>query len=126
MLTRRVFATRMSAAIAAGRMLPEMAYAQRAAIQGDLPKDTVWLNANENPLGPPKSSLAAMADVLPASGRYHYQEVREFYSAIAHSEDLTAENVLAGSGSSEMLHAAVDAFTAPDRPLVVMHPTYEG
>src|SRR5208283_3167608 len=29
-------------------------------------------------------------------------------------------------GSSEMLHAAVEAFTAPDRPMIVMHPTYEG
>jgi histidinol-phosphate/aromatic aminotransferase/cobyric acid decarboxylase-like protein len=25
-----------------------------------------------------------------------------------------------------MLHAAVEAFTAPDRPMIVMHPTYEG
>ena len=126
MITRRDFAVRIGAAMAAGRMLPEMAYAQRAMIPGNLPKDMVWLNANENPLGPPKSSLAAMAEVLAASGRYHYQEVRDFYAAVAHSEDLEPENILAGSGSSEMLHAAVDAFTAPDRPMVVMHPTYEG
>jgi histidinol-phosphate aminotransferase len=126
MITRRGFAARVGAAMAAGRMLPEMAYAQRAVIQGNLPKDMVWLNANENPLGPPKSSLAAMADVLPASGRYHYQETRELYAALARSEDLQPENILVGSGSSEMLHAAVDAFTAPDRPLIVMHPTYEG
>jgi histidinol-phosphate aminotransferase len=126
MITRRGFAARIGAALAVGKMLPEMAYAQRAMIQGDLPKDMVWLNANENPLGPPKSSLAAMADVLPESGRYHYQEVGSFYAALARSEDLQAENVLVGSGSSEMLHAAVEAFTAPDRPLIVMHPTYEG
>ena len=126
MLTRRGFAARMGGALAAGRMLPEMAYAQRAMIQGNLPKDMVWLNANENPLGPPKSSLTAMAEVLPLSGRYHYQEVRDFYAALARSEDLRAENILVGSGSSEMLHAAVNAFTAPDRPMVVMHPTYEG
>ena len=126
MITRRGFAARIGAAVAAGRMLPEMAYAQRAMIQGDLPKEMVWLNANENPLGPPQSSLAAMADVLSAAGRYHYQEVRDFYAALARSEDLQPENVLVGSGSSEMLHAAVEAFTAPDRPLIVMHPTYEG
>jgi hypothetical protein len=34
MITRRGFAARIGAAMAAGRMLPEMAYAQRAAIQG--------------------------------------------------------------------------------------------
>ena len=126
MITRRGFAARIGAAVAAGRMLPEMAYAQRAMIQGDLPKDMVWLNANENPLGPPQSSLAAMADVLSAAGRYHYQEVRDFYAALARSEDLQPENIVAGCGSSELLHAAVEAFTAPDRPLIVMHPTYEG
>ncbi|HLY18192.1 MAG TPA: aminotransferase class I/II-fold pyridoxal phosphate-dependent enzyme [Bryobacteraceae bacterium] len=126
MLTRRGFAVHIGAAVAAGRMLPEMAYAQRAMISGDLPKDMVWLNANENPLGPPKSSLAAMAEVLASSGRYHYQEVRDFYAALARSEDLQADNILVGSGSSEMLHAAVDAFTAADRPMIVMHPTYEG
>jgi hypothetical protein len=46
MITRRGFAARIGAAVAAGRMLPEMAYAQRAMIQGNLPKDMVWLNAN--------------------------------------------------------------------------------
>jgi histidinol-phosphate aminotransferase len=126
MLTRRGFAAHLGAALAAGRMLPEMAYAQRALVPGDLPKDTVWLNANENPLGPPKSSIQAMTEVLPASWRYHYQEVRDFYAALGRSEDLGPENILAGSGSSEMLHAAVDAFTAPDRPMIVMYPTYEG
>jgi len=126
MLTRRGFAARIGAAMAVGRMLPEMAYAQRAVIQGNLPKDIVWLNANENPLGPPKSSLSAMAEILPQSGRYHYQELREFYTALAATEDLKAENIMAGSGSSEVLHAAVDAFTAADRPMVIAHPTYEG
>jgi histidinol-phosphate aminotransferase len=126
MLTRRGFATRIGAALAVGRMLPEMAYAQRAMVPGNLPKDIVWLNANENPLGPPAASLAAMAQVLPTSGRYHYNEVREFYAVLAHSEDLQPENLLVGSGSSEMLHAAVDAFTGPARPMITMYPSYEG
>jgi histidinol-phosphate/aromatic aminotransferase/cobyric acid decarboxylase-like protein len=126
MLTRRDFATRIGAAFAAARMLPEMAYAQRAMIQGDLPKDMVWLNANENPAGPPKSSIDAMAAVLPLSWQYHYQEVGSFYAALARSEDLQPENILAGSGSSEILHAAVCAFTAADRPLIAMYPTFEG
>jgi hypothetical protein len=45
MLTRRTFA---GAAVVAARLMPEMAYAQRAAVTGGaLPKDMVWLNANE-------------------------------------------------------------------------------
>ena len=101
------------------------AYAQRAAIHGKLPPDTVWLNANENPEGPPRSSIEAMTKVLPESGRYHYQEFGDFYAAIARSEDLAPEQILVGAGSSEVLHAAVDAFT-PGRTLITVAPTYEG
>ena len=125
MLTRRGFAGAGLAALA-GRMLPEAAYAQRAAIHGKLPADMVWLNANENPQGPPRSSIEAMTKVLPEGGRYHYQEFGDFYAAIARSEDLAPEQILVGAGSSEVLHAAVDAFTSPARPLITVAPTYEG
>jgi histidinol-phosphate aminotransferase len=104
-----------------------MAYAQRAAVNAsDLPKDMVWLNANENPAGPPPVSLAAMKEVLPTSGRYHYQEFHDIYNVIAKSEDLTAGQIVTGCGSSEVLHTAVDAFTSPTRPLISVSPAYEG
>jgi histidinol-phosphate aminotransferase len=125
MLTRRGFAGVGLAALA-GRMLPEAAYAQRAAVHGTLPPDMVWLNANENPEGPPRSSIEAMMKVLPEGGRYHYQEFADFYATLARSEDLAPEQILVGSGSSEVLHAAIDAFTSPTRPLIAVDPTYEG
>jgi histidinol-phosphate aminotransferase len=112
---------------AGAHMLSEMAYAQRAAVAaGDLPKDMVWLNANENPSGPPAPALAAMRDVLPTAGRYHYQEFRDFYAALAASENLSAEQVLVGAGSSEVLQIAIAAFTSAERPLITVTPTYEG
>src|SRR3954449_5946308 len=122
MLTRRSFA----AAIAAARLLPEAAYAQRAAVNaGNLRSDMVWLNANENPAGVPEVALAAMREALPTSNRYHYQEFGEIYGAIAKSEDLTGEQVVAGCGSSEVLHTAVEAFTSATRPLISVTPAYE-
>jgi histidinol-phosphate aminotransferase len=124
-LTRRVFTA--GAALAAGRMLTEAALAQRAAVPlADLPKDMVWLNANENPLGPPRAAIEAMTQALPTTGRYHYQEYRDFYAELARSEELAPEQVLVGAGSSEVLHAAVDAFTSAEKPLVSITPTYEG
>jgi histidinol-phosphate aminotransferase len=113
-------------AAASARMLPEMAYAQRALVSGNLPKDMAWLNANENPAGPPRSAIEAMTNVLPHAWRYHYQEYGAFYAAVARSEELNPEQVLVGAGSSEVLHAAVDAFTSPARPLIAATPTYEG
>jgi histidinol-phosphate aminotransferase len=127
MLSRRAFAARIGLGAAVVRMLPEMAYAQRAAVKaGDLPKDMVWLNANENPAGPPAASLAAMREVLPTSGRYHYQEFGDIYAAVAKSEDLEPNQILVGAGSSEVLHCAIDAFTSPSRPLITITPTFEG
>src|ERR1700693_2272562 len=127
MYTRRSFAARLGLAAAAVRVLPEMAYAQRAAVKvSDLPKDIVWLNANENPLGPPQVSLAAMREALPVSGRYHYNEFGGMYAALAHSEDLSPDQIITGCGSSEVLHTAVDVFTSPTRPLISVSPAYEG
>jgi histidinol-phosphate aminotransferase len=108
-------------------MLPEMAYAQRAAVNtAGISGDLVWLNANESPAGVPEPALAAMRDVLPTANRYHYQEFSGIYQAIAKSEDLKPEQIITGCGSSEVLHTAVDAFTSPARPLISVAPAYEG
>lgn len=126
MLTRRGFAVQLGLGAAAARVLPEMAYAQRAAVKaGALPKDMVWLNANENPLGPPPAVVAAMRDVLATSNRYHYQEFEDIYSVMAKSEDLQPENIMVGAGSSEGLHMVVDVYTSPTRPLISVTPAYE-
>ena len=115
------------ATAATARMLPEMAYAQHAAVDpAGLPPDMVWLNANENPLGPPAVSQVAMREMIPACNRYHYQEFGEIYAAVARSEGLSAAQIVVGAGSSEVLHTAVDAFTSATRPLITVTPTFEG
>src|ERR1700730_1468525 len=119
MFSRRAFA----GMIAAG--LTEAAFAQRASVPGVAPADTVWLNGNEFPEGPPKASVEAMAQIIGCSNRYHHQEFPAFYSALAASEGLSADRILVGAGSSEGLHAAVEAFTSPTIPLITPIPTYE-
>ncbi len=119
MFSRRAFA----AMIAAG--LTEAAFAQRAKLSGVAPPDTVWINGNEFPEGPPQAAIDAMAQVIGTSNRYHYQEFPAFYEKLAASEGLTASQILVGAGSSEPLHAAVEAFTSPTVPLIVPMPTYE-
>jgi histidinol-phosphate aminotransferase len=126
MPTRRGFFTQMGAAAVAARMMPEMAYAQRAAVSGSLPKDMVWLNANENPAGPPQCAVDAMQQVLSTSNRYHYNEFSGIYAAMAKAEELSPNQMITGCGSSEVLHTAVDAFTGPGRPLISVTPAYEG
>ena len=119
MFSRRAFA----GMIAAG--LTEAAFAQRAKLSGVAPADTVWINGNEFPEGPPQASIEAMAKVIGSSNRYHYQEFPAFYEKLAAHEGLTADQILVGAGSSEPLHAAVEAFTSPTLPLIIPMPTYE-
>jgi len=117
--------TRRQLGLAAIPIFTEAALAQRAAVPGAIPPGTVFLNANENPEGPPQEAIDAMIKVLPSSGRYHYQEYQEFYAIVAESEGMAPEQLLIGSGSSEVLQAAVHAFTSPTRPMVQVYPTYE-
>ena len=119
MFTRRTFA----GMIAAG--LTEAAFAQRAAVPGVAPADTVWINGNEFPEGPPQASIEAMAKIIGGSNRYHYQEFPAFYSALAASQGLSPDQILVGAGSSEILHAAVETFTSPTLPFIFPNPTYE-
>jgi histidinol-phosphate/aromatic aminotransferase/cobyric acid decarboxylase-like protein len=72
MFFRREFA----AMIAAG--LTEAASAQPAAVPGVATTDTMWLNGNEFPEGPPQASVEAMARVIGESNRYHDQEFPAF------------------------------------------------
>jgi histidinol-phosphate aminotransferase len=103
----------------------EFAFAQRANIAGPAPKDTVWLNANEFPDAPPPAVLQAMQRIIGDTNRYHYREFDDFYKAVAASEGLTGEQVLIGAGSTEVLHASIEAFTSPTRPFITGWPTFE-
>jgi histidinol-phosphate aminotransferase len=111
--------------MAAASWWTEAAMAQRALVEGDVQPDTAWLNANENPDGPCPAALEAMAQALATTGRYHYQEYREFVATVARSEGLDPGQILVGAGSSEVLQTAVLAFTGADRPLIFCEPSYE-
>lgn len=135
MLTRRNFARRCAWAAAALPAWTEAALAQRALPSEGWSANTIWLNANENPDGPPRSAVEAMTRVAPESWRYHYPEFRDIYTRIAASEQIGPEQVLVGAGSTEVLNLAVMAFTAPlgeagsansgDRSLIIAEPTFE-
>ncbi|MGH9669963.1 MAG: aminotransferase class I/II-fold pyridoxal phosphate-dependent enzyme [Terriglobales bacterium] len=85
----------------------------------------VWLNANENPAGPPQSALAAIASGAAATARYHFEEFAKFTETLAESEGLAPEEILFGVGSGEIIDAAICAFTSTSRPLLTAVPTYE-
>jgi histidinol-phosphate aminotransferase len=99
--------------------------AQRALAGRTWPPGTLWLNANENPEGPPAAAIEAIRRLAGETWRYHFEAFRDFYATVARSERLEPEQVLVGAGSTELLSLAVLVFTSATRPLIYAHPTFE-
>ncbi len=106
-------------------LAPEMAFAQHAAVPGEVPAGTVWLNANENPDGPPDQVKQALSGAIAESGRYNHRVFPSLHAALAKSVDLEADRIITGAGSTEVLHCALDAFTSAKHPLITAWPTWE-
>jgi len=96
----------------------------------ELPEGVVpiRISSNENPLGPGKAVLDAIAGRFPEAGRYPFNSTpndTKLAETIAAVHKVKPENVVLGAGSQEILKSAMRAFTSPFRPLVTAAPTFE-
>lgn len=130
MTTRNGFSRRSflgaSAAAVAYTVVSEPLLAWSAA--RELPKaveNAVFINANENPLGPCATARTAIANMTPSGGRYLYERMQEFVASYAAGLGLKPEYVDIYPGSSTPLHYTVLAFTSPSRPYVTADPSFE-
>jgi histidinol-phosphate aminotransferase len=124
--SRRSFG-RIASLITAGAALPfynEPALAQ-LSYRGDMPPDTVMINANENPMGPCPEAADAIQSIVARGGRYLYGETFKMDKILAEQEGVKPEYVMAFAGSSDPLHRSVLSYTSKDKPLIVGNPGYE-
>jgi histidinol-phosphate aminotransferase len=90
-------------------------------------KGVICIASNENPVGPGKKVLDTVHGLLEGGtkpGRYSNQ-AGELTEAICAHFKVKPENVLLSEGSTEVLRAATQVFTAKTKPLVGTIPTYE-
>jgi histidinol-phosphate aminotransferase len=90
-------------------------------------KGMICIASNENPVGPGKKVLDTLRALLEGGakpGRYSNQ-TGELTEAICAHFKVKPENVLLSEGSTEVLRAATQVFTAKTKPLVGTIPTYE-
>src|SRR5437763_2465597 len=90
-------------------------------------RNMICIASNENPVGPGKKVLDTLRTLLEGGakpGRYSGQ-MGELTEAIAAHFKVKTENVLLSEGSTEILRAATQVFTAKTKPLVGTIPTYE-
>ncbi len=85
----------------------------------------IRIDSNENPNGPGERVYAVIRSHLSESNRYPVRSEDDLAAAIARVHAIQPDNVILGSGSGELLRAAVSAFTTPARALVSPEPTFE-
>jgi histidinol-phosphate aminotransferase len=126
MVSRRSFMRDLGVLGAAGVYFGESLVAANSAHARTVEKSaTVWLDSNENPMGPPATAIDAMVQGAPASWRYHFDEFDDFSRAIARAERVSPPQVMFGVGSSEVIAAAICAFATTSKPMITASPTYD-
>ena len=87
--------------------------------------EVVRITSNENPMGPCKEGIEAMARVGPLGWRYNPRgENLEFDALLASSENVKPDYVNGYPGSSQPLAQCAPAFTSPTRSWVMGSPGY--
>ena len=130
-LSRRNF-LRSAAAAATLPVLSEAHFARAAALHdgvdsavpGFHPKG-IYIDANENPLGPCENARKALIDIIPNGGRYAEPLYAQLIKTFAQQMGVPADHVMLYDGSSAPLSFTVLAYTSPTRSLVTADPTYE-
>ena len=103
---------------------PMLAHASRRHLSTDR-KGAIFLDSNENPLGPSAGAREAIAAITPDGGRYRDDLSDELVKLFAQQEGLKTDYVRLFAGSSEPLHYTVLAYTSPTRSYVTADPTFE-
>ena len=126
--SRRSF-MRFAAAASAVSTMPIFTEAHLAAQARRVPKvhvpGGVYIDANENPLGPSPSACVACEDMAKNGGRYQMDLQMDLVKLFAAQQGLKPEYVSIFAGSSEPLHYTVLAYTGPEKSFVTADPGYE-
>lgn len=126
--SRRAFVHSVGAGAAgllvAGRGLEGARFGEATLLaQGAAP--SILISSNENPLGCHPDVLAAVRGSLGDAGRYAFAAAEEVTALVAKRHNVKPENVLLGSGSTQILRTATEVFTSKTAGLVAAIPAYE-
>lgn len=119
--SRRTF-LQFSAAAAAFQMVTEP---MLAAAHRPFTTDAVFIDSNENPLGPGQAARDAISAVIPQGGRYCDNLTDDLVHTFAQLEGLNPDWVHVFPGSTPPLHFGVATFTSPQKSYVTADPGYE-
>jgi len=94
------------------------------APRAPLPKDAIRLDSNENPYGPGPVVVEAVSKALKDGNRYP-RTAMDLSDSLVPYLCVKDQTILLAAGSGDLLRASVQAFTGPEKALVVFSPTFE-
>ncbi|MBC8366645.1 aminotransferase class I/II-fold pyridoxal phosphate-dependent enzyme [bacterium] len=125
-LTRRGFLASAGAAALSFVYLPGIGPVQAKPYPTDRTDDYEGrLCYNENPLGPSPMALAAMQDAATLGHRYPDWNSTTLEGQIAAYHGLSASNICAGAGATEIIHLLAGAFLGPGDEVITAYPSYD-
>jgi histidinol-phosphate aminotransferase len=101
----------------------DLALADRARSRAEDPQ--VRLSSNENPLGVCPAGREAIMAYIDEANRYPMGIRRELTTELAQYLGVSEDMIVFGTGSTEILQMAVQAFAGPRVPMIVAEPTFE-
>jgi histidinol-phosphate aminotransferase len=133
-ISRRSLLRRMGAGAAAAVAAPCLAEVSLGAtlaapvvsLNAVKPEGPIRLHRNESAYGASHRAIAAMQEAaMNGASRYPDVDSEALRTKIASLHGVTADRVVLGCGSSEILRMAVDAFVGSGRGLISAVPTFE-
>jgi histidinol-phosphate aminotransferase len=126
-ITRRGFTQMLGAGAALAALRPSFALGANSQstrfVRAASP--VVRLSSNENPYGPSPAALSAMTDAFGLAWRYPDEHQDALIAELSKLHGTSADQILLGNGSGEILKLCAAAFTAPGKKIVVADPTFE-
>ena len=86
---------------------------------------TLRLNHNANPLGTPPRARAAILEAMEDVPHYPGPRRGTLRARLAELHDVSADQVVLGSGSTEVVRTAIQAHASPQSRILQADPTYE-
>lgn len=89
-----------------------------------LPQMKIRLGSNENPYGPSEKAKQAIHQTLSEANRYPFQAVTDLREILAQHEGVSADHILIGAGSGDLLCATGAAFSLEGGRIISGFPTF--
>ena len=131
-LSRRMLMRGAMGAVAIAGAAPALAQRDRKVAMSDDPKamvatltDGIFINSNENPLGPAPAALQALSGLDPLAGRYGMAFASKLESLFARQNGLSPDQVQVHPGSFMPLRSVALSYSSKSRPIAYFEPTFD-